>query len=215
MSALMCFAAASSVARVRPEIAIFAPSFANSTAAASPMPEPPPVIQATLPLSSPAGVLLGTEQHLRLFFAEARRLAPPLGEHLQRLLDRRALGDAIAPALYVRMLVDGHALALGRGQPRHGSHVGDGVLVAREPPALRELPVGADIDRRDVVLQAGLLEHDVDLVPVGRGPGIGVDHSFTSCWPKFFPARRSIRPRGALSRPCRTDSRYLSLPSAK
>src|SRR3954462_13944284 len=135
MSALMCFAAASSVARVRPEIAIFAPSFANSTAAASPMPEPPPVIQATLPLSSPAGVLLGTEQHLRLFFAEARRLAPPLGEHLQRLLDRRALGDAIAPALHVRMLVDVSPLALRRAQPRHGRHVGDRVLVAGEPLA--------------------------------------------------------------------------------
>src|SRR5690348_1937307 len=137
MSAVTCFAAASSVERVRPEIAILAPSLANSTAAASPMPEPPPVIHATLPSS----VLLGTEEHLRLFFAEARRLAPPLGEHFQALLDRGALGDAIAPALQVRVLVDVHALALRCAQPRHGRHVGDGVLVARQPLALRELAI--------------------------------------------------------------------------
>src|SRR5438067_9936308 len=150
MSALACFAAASSVARVRPEIATLAPSLANSSAAASPMPEPPPVSHATLPSS----VLLGTEEHLRLFFAEAGRLAPSLGEHFQRLLDCGALGDAIAPALHVRMLVDVHALALRRAQPRHGGHVGDGVLVAGEPLAFRELPVKHAVEPVGLVLVA-------------------------------------------------------------
>src|SRR5438874_578183 len=319
ISAFACFAAASSVARVRPASTTLAPSFANSIAAARPIPEPPPVIHATLPSS----VLLGTEEHLRLFFAEARRLAPAFGEHFQRLLDRGALRNAIAPALEVGMFVDVHALALRRAQPRHRRHVGDGVLVAREPLAFRELPVEhaveavglvlvavhgvldllrriaeevmrlaehradvahlrhhplhhlpaladvlrqefaglrreikkhrarlgererlsvgpplvdhrrdlvvgrnreevgleliarADIDGMHPVLEARFLEHDVDLVPVRRGPRIEVDHSFTSCFPKFFPASRSISPRGAFSSPCTTDSRYCSLPSAK
>src|SRR2546425_2028385 len=317
------FSACLSVASLRPEMTTLAPAFAISAAAARPMPEPPPVTHATLPLRSPAGILLRAEQHLRLLLAEARRLPPAIRQHLHRLLHRRALGDAIAPALHLRILVDVHALALRRAQPGHRRHVGDRVFVAGEPfarfqllfqdpvepvglvlvpvhrvldllrrvaeevmrlaehrsdvahlrhhplhhlPALAQIlgqefsrlgceveqhgarlreregfPVGsllvdhrrdlvvrrdreevglelvarADIDRMHAVLEPRLLEHDVDLVPVGCGPGIEVDHSFTSCFPKFFPLRRSTSPRGAFSRPCTTDSRYLSLPSAK
>ena len=189
------------------------------------------------------------------------------------------------------MVVDVHALPLGRAQPGHGRHVGDGVFVAGQPLALGELlvehaiqaiglvlvaihrvfdllrrvaeevvrlaehradvshlrhdplhhlpalaqvlgqelaglgrqieehgagfrererfPVGpllvdhrrnlvvrrdgeefrlellarADIDGMHLVLEAGLLEHDVDLVSVRRGPGIEVDHGFTRVLP--------------------------------
>src|SRR5918911_1866034 len=132
ISAFTCFRAASSVARVRPAITTLAPALANSTAAASPMPEPPPVIHATLPLSSPAGVLLGTEEHLRLFFGKPRRLAAPVREHFERLLHRGPLGDAIAPTLHMGIVVDVHSLSFGRAQPRHRRHVGDRVLVAGE-----------------------------------------------------------------------------------
>src|SRR5205823_11206744 len=131
-SAFICFSASLRVLSLRPEITTLAPAFASSTAAPSPMPEPPPVIQATLFFRLSSGVLLGTEEHLCLFFAEARRLPAPVGEHFQRLLHRRTLGDAVTPVLDVRKVVDVHALALGRTQPGHGRHVGDGVLVARE-----------------------------------------------------------------------------------
>src|SRR5256885_15668354 len=151
-SAFTCFCAASSVARVRPERTIFAPAFSSSMAPASPMPEPPPVIHATLPLSSPARVLLGTEEHLRLFFAEARRLPAPVGEHFHRLPDGRPLGDAIAPALDVGIIVDVHALPFRRAQPGHRRHVGDRVLAAGEPLAFRELPVEHAIEAVRLVL---------------------------------------------------------------
>src|SRR6266850_974163 len=140
-SAFTVFSAALSVASLRPEITTLAPPFASSTAAARPMPEPPPVIQATLSLRSPAGILLGTEEHLGLLLAEARRLPPAVRQHFHRLLHCRPLGNAVAPALEVRILVDVHALALGRAQPRHGRHVGDRVFIAREPFALRQLPI--------------------------------------------------------------------------
>src|SRR5205823_12701290 len=78
-----------------------------------------------------------------------------------------------------------------------------------------ELIASADIDRMHAVLEARLLEHDVDLVPVGRRPGIEVDHSFTSCFPKFLPESNSISPRGAFSSPWTIDSLYFSRPSAK
>src|SRR5690349_23359618 len=107
-SALTCFCAASSVARVRPESTTFAPAFCSSIAPARPMPEPPPVIQATLPSS----ILRRAEQHLRLLLVHSGGRAPAIGEDFQRLLHRRPLGDAIAPALHVRILVDVHALPL-------------------------------------------------------------------------------------------------------
>src|SRR5580765_2844159 len=39
-----------------------------------------------------------------------------------------------------------------------------------------ELLSGADVHRPDLVLEAGFLEHDVDLVAVGRGPCMHFDH---------------------------------------
>src|SRR6185503_13826312 len=266
--------------------------------------------------------LLCAKEHLRLLLAEARGLAPALGQHLDAPPHRRALEQLVAPALHVRELLDVHALALGRAQPRHGRHVGDRVLVAsqvlrplqllvedavqavglvlvavhgvldllrrvaeevvrlaehradmahlrhhplhhlpalaqvlrqefaclrgeveqhrarlgeRERLAARavrvdhrrdlvvrrhleevrlELVAGADIDRMHVVLEAGLLQHDVDFVSVRRGPGVEVDHSLTSCFPKFSPLRRPMKARGAFSRPSVMLSRYLILPAA-
>src|SRR5262249_34329600 len=51
-------------------------------------------------------------------------------------------------------------------------------LVVRADPQERgpELLAGADVDRPDLVLEAGFLEHDVDLVAVGRRPRIHFDH---------------------------------------
>ena len=39
-----------------------------------------------------------------------------------------------------------------------------------------ELVALADVDGMDVPLQPALLEHDMNLVPVGRGPRIAIDH---------------------------------------
>jgi hypothetical protein len=41
----------------------------------------------------------------------------------------------------------------------------------------RELISLADVHGKNGVGKLHLLEHDVDLVPVGRGPGVNVDHS--------------------------------------
>ena len=43
-----------------------------------------------------------------------------------------------------------------------------------------ELVAGADIDRNRTVGEAAFLEHDVDLVAVGRGPRIHFDHRVAS-----------------------------------
>src|SRR4051812_25287238 len=107
-SAFTRFTASFSVLSLRPEITTLAPALTSSWAAERPMPDPPPVIHATRPFNSPACVLLGTEQHLRLFFCEARRGAAPVRKHFEGFLDRRALGHAIAPALDVRKVVDVH-----------------------------------------------------------------------------------------------------------
>src|SRR5713101_1509533 len=133
------FSACLSVASLRPEMTTLAPAFAISAAAARPMPEPPPVTQATLFSKLASGILLRAEQHLRLLLVEARRLPPAIREHFQRLLHCRALGDAVAPALHLRVLVDVHALALRRAQPGHRRHVGDRVFVAGEPFARFQL----------------------------------------------------------------------------
>src|SRR5690242_17615247 len=74
------------VASLRPETTTVAPSFFSAMAPANPMPEAPPVIHATLPSSSPLGILGAAEQHLRLLLAESRRLAAALGEHLDAAL---------------------------------------------------------------------------------------------------------------------------------
>src|SRR6185503_3908774 len=150
-TAFSCFSASRVVFSVLPEITTRAPALASSSAPARPMPDPPPVIQATLPLS----VLLCAKEHLRLLLAEARGLAPALGQHLDAPLHRRALEQLVAPALHVRELLDVHALALGRAQPRHGRHVGDRVLVASQ--VLRPLQLLVE----DAVQAVGLV-----LVPV-------------------------------------------------
>src|ERR1051325_8839844 len=128
----------------------FARALANSTAAARPMPEPPPVIQATLPSS----ILLRAEEHLRLLLAEARCLASTIGQHLDGLLHCRALGDAITPALHVRVVVDVYSLPFRRAQPGHRRHVRNRVLVAGEPLALRKLPVENTVEPVRLVLVA-------------------------------------------------------------
>src|SRR5262245_29138300 len=83
-AALICFSLASSVSRLRPEMITWAPARASSIPPASPMPDPPPVIHATLPSS----ILLCAEQILSLL---VRHLGPaPLGEHLHPALHGRA-----------------------------------------------------------------------------------------------------------------------------
>src|SRR3954468_8683297 len=140
-SAFSCRNASFSVASVRPEMTTVAPSFWNSMAPARPMPEPPPVIQATLPFNSlPLGILGRSKQGLALLVG-MRPLAAALGEHLNGFLHGRTRRHLVAPALHVRKVVDVHALALRRAQPRHGRHVGDRVLVAGEPLAALQLLV--------------------------------------------------------------------------
>src|SRR6185503_8586846 len=129
-AALISFSAFFSVSALRPDTITCAPALASSMPPASPMPEPPPVIQQTLFSRLPLGILHVAEQILPLLVSHLR--AAPVGEHLHRALHRRALEDRITPLLERRVFVDVHALALGRAQPWHGRHVGDGVLVARE-----------------------------------------------------------------------------------
>src|SRR5687767_9800740 len=115
---------------VRPEMTTWAPAAASSLAPARPMPLPPPVSQATFPFSSALGILRRAEEVLLLL---RRHLgSPPVRQHRQRLLHRRALQDRVAPFLERRILVDLHTLALGEAKPGHCRHVGDGVLVAGE-----------------------------------------------------------------------------------
>src|SRR3954466_551368 len=97
-AALSCFSAPASVDLLLPEITTCAPARASSIAPASPIPEPPPVIQATFPLrfsviDSSFLILGGAEQDFGLFLVEARRRPAPVGEHLDRLLYRRAPRD--------------------------------------------------------------------------------------------------------------------------
>src|SRR6266436_6048996 len=83
-AALSCFSAAASVSLLRPEMTTCAPARASSIAPASPMPEPPPVIQATLP----ASILSGAEEYFRLLLAEAGGLPARSEEHTSELQSR-------------------------------------------------------------------------------------------------------------------------------
>src|SRR5690606_33589925 len=97
--------ALSLVGALRPEMTAWAPARASSSAPASPMPLPPPVIQATLPFSAAAAmsallVLGGPEEHFLLL---RRHLRPaPVGEPLESALHGRAGQQAVAPALHSR-----------------------------------------------------------------------------------------------------------------
>src|SRR5260221_1837600 len=138
-AALSCFSLAISVSLLRPEITTCAPARANSSAPASPMPEPPPVIQATLPFRELSlGILRCTEQVFLLLLGHLTGPARVL-EHFQGAFDRRALEERVAPALERRELLDVHALPLGKAQPGHRGHVGDRVLVASHVFAFRQL----------------------------------------------------------------------------
>src|SRR5438034_7099466 len=85
-AALSCFSAAASVSLLRPEMTTCAPARESSIAPARPMPEPPPVIQATLP----AGILRGTEEYFRLLLAEAGGLPAALRQYFYAALHRRS-----------------------------------------------------------------------------------------------------------------------------
>src|SRR5688572_17841932 len=87
------------VRAVRPEMTTVAPAAASSFAPARPMPEPPPVIQATFPFRLSLCILRRAEQDFLLLLRHLR--AAPVGEHLQRARHRRARGDAVAPLLHV------------------------------------------------------------------------------------------------------------------
>src|SRR5688572_17443326 len=134
-AALMSFSAFFSVSALRPEMTTCAPARASSMPPASPMPEPPPVIQATLSCRLPLGILGRAEKNLRLLLRERGRLPAPVRQHLDAALDRGSRRNALAPALERRKVLDVHALALGRAQPREDGDVGDAVLVAGDPLA--------------------------------------------------------------------------------
>src|SRR5688572_15678606 len=179
-AALMSFSAFFSVSALRPEMTTWAPAFANSIPPANPMPDPPPVIHTTLPF----GILLCAEENLLLLVGHLR--PPPIGEHLHRALHRRALEDRVAPLLERRIVVDVHALALGRAQPGHGGHVGNGVLVARQilafPQSLVDHAVKTirlvlvavhrvlDLLRRVAEEVVRLPEHRADVAHLEHGP---------------------------------------------
>src|SRR5712692_9066812 len=299
LALLISFSAFFRVSALRPEITTWAPARESSIPAASPIPEPPPVIQATLPLSGLSlGILRRAKQHFGLFFCESRSLAATLRQYFERALHCRPRRDALAPALESRELLDIDALALRRAHPGHGRPVGYAVLVAAKPLAflqplvdhavealrlvaiavhgvldllrrvlqemvrlaehradvahlrhdplhhhpalaqpLRQEPAGlrgeveqhrarlgererfparpvlvdhrrdlvvrrggeeielelvarADVDGMDCVFEACFLEHDVDLVPVGRRPGIEVNHRRKP--PRFQRSCRAI-----------------------
>src|SRR5437879_4335681 len=109
-AALSCFSAAASVSLLRPEMTTCAPARESSIAPARPMPEPPPVIQATLPLRLASGILLRAEQHLRLLLAEARRLPAALRQYLDGPLHRGTLGHAAGPARHAGIVGGAHCL---------------------------------------------------------------------------------------------------------
>src|SRR5438876_156241 len=109
-AALSCFSAAASVSLLRPEMTTCAPARESSIAPARPIPEPPPVIQATLP----ASILSGAEEYFRLLLAEAGGLPAALRQYFYAALHRRPRGNAVAPALHAWILVHVHALAIRR-----------------------------------------------------------------------------------------------------
>src|SRR6266403_195531 len=181
-AALSCFSAAASVSLLRPEMTTCAPARASSIAPASPMPEPPPVIQATLP----ASILSGAEEYFRLLLAEAGGLPAALRQYFDAALHRRPRRNAVAPALHVGVVVDVHALAIRRAQPRHDRHVGDAVFAAGDPLAAFQLffkhpvkPVGlvlVAVDRvfdllgRVLQEMVRLPEHRADVPHLEHGP---------------------------------------------
>src|ERR671918_690550 len=103
-AALISFSAFLRVSALRPETMTCAPARASSMPPARPMPDPPPVIQATLFFKLSLGILRGAEQDLLLLLGHLR--APPIGEHLHCALHRRPLEDRVAPALERRVLLD-------------------------------------------------------------------------------------------------------------
>src|SRR5258706_1935193 len=149
-SALSFFSASRLVFSVLPDMTTRAPALTSSSAPARPMPDPPPVIQATLPLS----ILRGAEQIFLLLLRHLRHGAAPLSEHSERLLHRRALEDRVAPALERRVVVDLHALAFREAQPGHGGHVGDRVGIAGEVLRFLEPAVDHHVQAVGLVLVA-------------------------------------------------------------
>src|SRR5256712_7393611 len=131
-AALSCFSAAASVSLLRHEMTTCAPARERSIAPARPMPEPPPVIQATLP----ASILSGAEEYFRLLLAEAGGLPAALRQYFYAALHRRPRGNAVAPALHAGIVVDVHALAIRRAQPRHDRHVCDAGFATGYPLAV-------------------------------------------------------------------------------
>src|SRR3546814_14107719 len=53
---------------------------------------------------------------------------------------------------------------------------GDPVVRTDRQEVRRELLVLADVDREDLILHAGLFQHDGDLAAVRGAPGIEIDH---------------------------------------
>src|SRR3954471_22630751 len=180
-TALTSFSAFLRVSALRPEITTCAPARASSMPPARPMPDPPPVIQTTLSFD----ILGSAEKVLLLLLGHFARTARVL-QHIERTLHRRSLEKRVAPALERRELLDVDALPLGKAQPRHGGHVGDGVLVASQVFGLLESAVYhaiktirfvlvavhrvLDLLRRVAEEVVRLAEHRTDVTHLEHGP---------------------------------------------
>src|SRR5207244_5566340 len=92
-AALSCFSAAASVSLLRPEMTTCAPARESSIAPARPIPDPPPVIQATLP----ASILSGTEEDFRLLLADAGGVAAAPRQDSSRPLHLHPRGTPLRP----------------------------------------------------------------------------------------------------------------------
>ena len=97
-------------------------------------------------------------QHLVLATRRRRQKAPALAGQVEQ--DRARFEERDRLAVGAVGIDDGRYLVVGA----YGEEFG------------RELLARADVDRVHAVRQAALLEHDVDLVAVGRGPRIHFNH---------------------------------------
>ena len=74
--------------------------------------------------------------------------------------------------------------------------------------------VGAVLGEQHGAVGSGDPLAEIDDLQAGEGRVVAHDapYIFTSSLPKFSPRSRPMKARGALSMPCTTSSRYLSLP---
>src|SRR5687768_9567578 len=97
-------------------------------------------------------VLRLAEQDLAFLFAGDG--PAQISQHLHAALYRRALGDLVEPDLQMRKVRQHDALVLPAAQPGEGGDVGDGILTATQPGALRQPPIDHAIEAFGLVAVA-------------------------------------------------------------